>query len=97
MDKTRTYFAEKYLLGDGVEFGALHNPLIVGEQSQITYVDKLTKKELLKKFPELKDYAESIVSTDIILDIDSIPGAARASGGVCPCQTIPELGSFTLW
>lgn len=70
MDKTRTYFAEKYLLGDGVEFGALHNPLIVGEQSQITYVDKLTKKELLKKFPELKDYAESIVSTDIILDID---------------------------
>lgn len=70
MNKKRTDFAEKYLIGIGVEFGALHNPLITCKQSKVVYVDRFSKKELLKKFPELKSHADSIVSTDIILNID---------------------------
>lgn len=70
MNKTRRNFSKKYLQGRGVEFGALHGPLFTCKQSQVIYVDRFTKKELLNKFPELIRYSESIVSTDIILDID---------------------------
>ncbi len=70
MSEIRKQYAEKYLQGKGVEFGALHNPLYTPENSQVLYVDRFTKKELLGRFPELKDHAASIVSTDITLDLD---------------------------
>jgi len=71
MNQTRSSLAEKYLQGRGIEFGALHNRLFTGKQAKVIYVDRYTKKELLHKFPELRSYSESIVSTDIIMDIDS--------------------------
>jgi len=71
MNNIRQHYSEKYLKGKGGEFGALHNPLCVSKQSKVLYVDRFAKEELLERFPELKEHAESIVSTDIILDLDN--------------------------
>lgn len=71
MSVDRSCFAEKYLIGRGVEFGALHNPLIIGNQSEVVYVDQFSKSDLLKNFPELESLTDSIVTTDIILNLDS--------------------------
>ena len=71
MSDVRKQFSEKYLRGRGVEFGALHNPLATPVNSQVLYVDRFTKVELLGKFPELNDHADRIVETDITLDLDN--------------------------
>ena len=67
----RVTLANNYLLGKGVEFGALHNPLkIDGSKALVLYADKYSKSDLVQNFPELKKIRESIVETDIFLDLD---------------------------
>lgn len=70
MSDIRIQYSEKYLKGKGVEFGALHNPLHVPEMSQVVYADRFTKRELIRRFPELTALSESIVETDITLDLN---------------------------
>ena len=67
----RAKSAKNYFRGKGVEFGALHNPLIVDRtKAQIFYADKYSKADLLNNFPELQLLAKSIVETDIFLDLN---------------------------
>ena len=66
----REKLSNRYLLGKGIEFGALHNPLSVHDQSQVVYADKYSKNELLKNFKELARVKESIVETDIYFDLN---------------------------
>jgi hypothetical protein len=61
----------KYLSGKGAEFGALHNPLPLDPaRCQVLYVDRITKAEALRTFPELQKEADRIVEPDIVLDVD---------------------------
>ena len=67
----RAKSANNYLKGKGVEFGALHNPLVVDRnQAQVFYADKYSKVDLLNNFKELQPLAQSIVETDIFLDLN---------------------------
>ncbi|MCP3931663.1 MAG: class I SAM-dependent methyltransferase [Bacteroidetes bacterium] len=71
-DKNRVYYSEKYLKGKGVELGALHSPLPFNkEQSHVSYADKYSKEKLIRLFPELIPIAETIVSVDILFDVNS--------------------------
>lgn len=57
-----------FLKGDGIEIGALHQPLDVSDLpiSRIRYVDRLPAEQLRLQYPELKD--EAFVAIDIIDD-----------------------------
>lgn len=67
----RMKLANDYLVGKGVEFGALHNPLAINTaKAKVFYADKYSKSTLLKNFKELKEVRESIVETDIFLDLN---------------------------
>ena len=63
--------ADNYLIGKGVEFGALHNPLKIDRsKASVFYADKYSKSDLVQNFPELEKIQESIVETDILLDLN---------------------------
>ena len=68
---SREYFAEKYLKGEGIEFGALHKPLPVNkDQCSVRYVDRHPVQVVLRLFPELKREAHRIVRPDFLLNLD---------------------------
>jgi SAM-dependent methyltransferase len=62
----RKRIANRYLSGDGIEIGALHNPLPVPRSARVRYVDRLPVSELRAHYPEL-DY-EPLVPVDIVDD-----------------------------
>ncbi|MEM7593745.1 MAG: methyltransferase domain-containing protein [Cyanobacteria bacterium P01_A01_bin.83] len=67
----RVKLANDYLIGEGVEFGALHNPLDINrEKARVLYADKYSKQALLNKFKELQKIQESVVETDIFIDLN---------------------------
>lgn len=61
---TRAFVANKYLRGDGIEIGALHQPLVVPKTANVKYLDMWTADDLRKQYPELESY--HIVDVDII-------------------------------
>jgi SAM-dependent methyltransferase len=58
--------ANRYLSGEGIEIGALHNPLPVPRSARIRYVDRLPVTELRAHYPELEH--EPLVQVDILDD-----------------------------
>lgn len=64
MLKKRQKISEKYLIGQGLEVGALHNPLWVSKKASVKYVDRLSIEELRLQYPELNDL--ELVKIDII-------------------------------
>lgn len=62
----REELADVYLKGQGIEIGALHQPLIVSKQAKVKYVDRYSLKDLREHYPELRDLP--LVSVDIIDD-----------------------------
>jgi predicted SAM-dependent methyltransferase len=66
MLRTREAIAAVFLRGDGIEIGALHQPLHVPSSARVRYVDRMTTPELRLQYPELA--AEPLVETDIIDD-----------------------------
>jgi predicted SAM-dependent methyltransferase len=58
--------AKRYLAGDGIEIGALHNPLPVPKAARVRYVDRLPVSELRAQYPELEQ--EPLVGVDVIDD-----------------------------
>lgn len=73
MDK-RTLTAALYLRGEGLEIGALSNPLFLPRGVRVRYVDRAPLKELQGIYPQLK-----IVSPDIIDDGETLSGIADSS------------------
>jgi SAM-dependent methyltransferase len=51
-----------WLHGEGIEIGALHNPLQVPESARVTYVDRLPEDKLRAHYPELGDHPFAPVS-----------------------------------
>jgi SAM-dependent methyltransferase len=62
----RMRIAERYLAGEGIEIGALHNPLAVPRAARVRYVDRLPVPELRAHYPELEQ--EPLVDVDILDD-----------------------------
>jgi SAM-dependent methyltransferase len=58
--------AKRYLAGEGIEIGALHNPLPVPRSARIRYVDRLSVSDLRAHYPELEN--EPLVQVDILDD-----------------------------
>jgi len=62
----RLRIAKRYLAGDGLEIGALHNPLPLPKAARVRYVDRLPVPELRAHYPELDQ--EPLVEVDVIDD-----------------------------
>ncbi|SRR5579883_1014241 len=74
----RKSVADRYLEGEGIEIGALHNPLQVSSNVKVRYVDRMTVADLKTHYPELKDLP--LVPVDIIDDgeaLTTIPAASQ--------------------
>lgn len=62
-----------HLVGRGIEFGALNNPLPVDStQAKVIFADRLTRVQALEIFPELQDIADTIVEPDMIIDFNDL-------------------------
>ena len=76
--RVRTKIACQYLHGDGLEIGALHNPLKVPRAAHVKYVDRISVDELRQHYPELR--RQKLVDVDIIADgesLNTIPDASQ--------------------
>lgn len=59
------FLSNKWIVGKGIEIGALHNPLRYNEKkASVKYVDRLSVSELRKQYPELKQ--ANLVKPDYI-------------------------------
>lgn len=64
--RLRYRLAKIHLHGEGIEIGALHNPLPVGKGAKVRYVDRLSASDLRKQYPELA--TKALVVPDIVDD-----------------------------
>lgn len=62
--RTRRRLADKYLRGEGIEIGALHNPLQTS--ARVRYVDRLSRADLRRHYPELAAFP--VVDPDVVDD-----------------------------
>ena len=69
--------ANSYLKGQGIEIGALHNPLPVSRHVQVQYVDRMTVAELKTHYPDLAELA--LVTVDVVDDGEQLSAFADAS------------------
>lgn len=66
----RQLAADLYLRGEGIEIGALHQPLKVPATARVKYVDRLTVEELRTHYVELAELP--LVEVDIIDDGETL-------------------------
>jgi len=64
--QTRETIANVFLRGEGIEIGALHQPLRVPPSAHVKYVDRMTASDLRRHYEELGGYP--LVETDVIDD-----------------------------
>ncbi len=70
----RKTIARTYLRGDGLEIGALHNPLKVPPAARVRYVDRLGVADLRREYPELAE--KDLVDVDILDDGETLASVA---------------------
>jgi SAM-dependent methyltransferase len=75
--QNREWIAHTYLHGEGIEIGALHQPLSVSRDAHVKYVDRLSVEELRDHYKELKEY--SLVPVDILDDGEQLTTLADSS------------------
>jgi predicted SAM-dependent methyltransferase len=73
----REAIAAAFLQGDGIEIGALHQPLKVPEGAHVKYVDRMSVADLRRQYVELADV--TLVETDIIDNGESLERIADGS------------------
>jgi predicted SAM-dependent methyltransferase len=61
---TRKRISFRYLTGEGIEIGALHNPLSISDHVKIKYVDRLPSIDLQKHYSDLDP--QQMVKIDLI-------------------------------
>ncbi len=66
-----------FIKGHGIEIGALHMPLPLGSDATVSYVDRLSMKDLRHHYPELKRV--SIVEPNIIADGQKLTGIGNGT------------------
>jgi SAM-dependent methyltransferase len=73
-NQPRTYLADRFLRGDGIEIGALHRPVPLPEGVTVRYVDRLYTDDLRSEYNELSSV--EVVEPTIIDDgelLDHVP------------------------
>ncbi len=60
----RTILARKFLKGSGLEIGGMHEPVKLGKNVKVKYLDLHSKETSIKRFPDLNP--KLIVNVDII-------------------------------
>ncbi len=76
MNRKRRHLAQ-WLQGDGIEIGALHNPLELPEGARARYVDRMSTPDLALVYPELA--GQPLVEVDVIAraeDLSPIPSSS---------------------
>jgi SAM-dependent methyltransferase len=73
----RGTLAFHFLAGEGLEIGALHQPLTMPPHAQARYVDRMTTPELRKEYPELA--AWDLVEVDVVDDGETLATVAAES------------------
>ncbi len=74
----RTRISNEFLKGDGIEVGALHNPLVVHPgRCRVRYLDRMPVSELRRQYPELQSLP--LVHIDIVDDGETLSTVAPAS------------------
>lgn len=63
-DALRFFVTSRVLRGCGLDIGALHRPMPVPEGVKVTYVDRMSRAELLEHYPELSNFA--LTEADVI-------------------------------
>jgi len=66
----REFVAQLYLSGEGIEIGALQNPLRVPPNARVRYVDRLPVEELQRQYPVIKP--TSLVPVDLVDDGETL-------------------------
>lgn len=51
--EVRAMVAKRFIAGSGIEIGALHNPMVVENNTTVRYIDHLTHNQLRVHYPEL--------------------------------------------
>jgi SAM-dependent methyltransferase len=69
--------AKRYLRGDGIEIGALHEPLRLPRGARVRYVDRMNVADLRRQYPELQKLP--LVHVDIVDDGERLTRVADAS------------------
>jgi predicted SAM-dependent methyltransferase len=73
----RDAIAARFLRGDGLEIGALHNPLPVPSGARVRYVDRMPVSGLERHYPELR--GKALVPVDVIDDAERLTSVPDAS------------------
>jgi SAM-dependent methyltransferase len=73
----RAAYANAYLSGEGIEIGALHQPLGTPPQAHVHYVDRMTTPDLRGEYPELAEY--DLTEVDIVDDGEKLATVAAES------------------
>jgi SAM-dependent methyltransferase len=74
----RATFADRFLSGDGLEIGPLHQPLAIPPHARVRYVDRMLTGELRREYPELADW--DLTEVDVVDDgekLTTIPAESQ--------------------
>jgi len=75
--RRRRRLARRFLRGEGVEVGALNEPLRLPRGARARYVDRLATAALRERFPELA--GERLVDVDVVDEGETLASVADAS------------------
>ncbi|MFA6253931.1 MAG: glycosyltransferase [Candidatus Paceibacterota bacterium] len=76
--RSREEIARQYLIGEGIEIGALHQPLKLDQsRARVHYVDYLDQEGLKKVYPEIN--SDSITTPEIIAKAEDLSPIADSS------------------
>lgn len=73
----RAEFAARFLFGDGLEIGPLHQPLAMPPYARPRYVDRMTAAQLRSEYPEVADL--DLTEVDIVDDGEQLTTIAAES------------------
>jgi ubiquinone/menaquinone biosynthesis C-methylase UbiE len=76
--EVRRNLSYRYIRGNGLEIGALHYPQKVPRSVEVKYVDRISREEAIKKYPELD---ESMIIDPTYIDdgfiLEKVPDASQ--------------------
>jgi predicted SAM-dependent methyltransferase len=73
----RRALSARFISGDGVEIGALHEPLGVSDRARVRYVDRMSVADLRSHYPELA--SKPLVPIDILDDGETLRSIGDAT------------------
>jgi SAM-dependent methyltransferase len=96
----RASLARRFLRGDGIEIGALQNPLPLPAEAKVTYVDRLSRAEARAHYPELD--GQPLVEPEILAEADRLIPIASESQDFVVCNHVLEhlrdpIGALHEW